>query len=175
MAADYSTVYALHQLANGLFTANAQGRAKFEDGFLPSDKAEAALLAAFPNRAPRVAKGASSSGVAGTAICSITAAAGRFLASFFALLRPGDTSSSHIVLTLTLSDDSTRTLTMTGGAAKWGFATPGGAMMIDVKTLLDWSADVDLPVKSIAATTGGAGTAERTVRLSAVEVGPLGP
>lgn len=122
----------------------------------------------------KTASGTSSSGAAGTAICSITAAAGKRLVGMRVLCQnAGATSDQRI--TVTLSDDSTRTLDVTGTGANTEvyFIDEIGARRIDsgqVPNAYNWSAAVNLSVKSIAATTLAAGVAARYTEMSAIEV-----
>lgn len=124
------------------------------------------------NSSGKTASGTSSSGTPGTAIASVSAATGfRLVAARILAMNAGATSDQRI--TATLSDNSTRTLDITGITNQLYMVDENGAWRIDAAGAppsFSWSAAINLPIKSLASTTLAAGVAARYTWLSAVEV-----
>lgn len=122
--------------------------------------------------APTVASGSSASGTPGTAICSVTAAAGkRLVAARMWVHLVGATSDVRI--TATMADDTTRTIDLTGGTNFTIYVDEGGALRVDAAAAppyASWSAALNQGVKAFAATTLAAGTSLRYCRMAVVEV-----
>lgn len=139
-----------------------------------SDGTLSANVSQFITAAPKVAQGNSASGAAGTAIASLAAAAGKRLIGIRGVIGTAGAAGSDVRLTLTMADDTTRTLDIVAGASQTFYADEANCFRVDggaTWPYATWSAAVDQGIKSIAATTLGAGTSQRYVHLAAVEVG----
>lgn len=106
--------------------------------------------------------GTSSSGVAGTTVAELAAAAGKVFVAWSVFASNGAAGTSQVIITYT--DDTTTTVAMTSSTQLWGNA--GGLLQASgIPNALSAK-----PVKKIRVETTGAGTTARGAAISGIEV-----
>jgi hypothetical protein len=111
--------------------------------------------------------GTSTSGTPGTAIASITAAAGNQLVSIHGVCSQTSSTTTQILITVTYSDSTTTTMTSSTPSNTIIVINDAGMISLTTVQMVAHSAK---KITSVAATTAGAGTGTRVAALSAIEI-----
>lgn len=123
--------------------------------------------------ADKWASGSSSSGVAGTSVCSITAAAGKRLVAIDGVASVAAAANTGLTVRVTYSDDTQDTFDTAGSSGSNVIVGRAGVMLQDGATGVwaTYAFNATKAVKAIALLTHNTGTGARAGRLSALEIG----